>query len=549
MKKRKKRHKWKRLIMTLFLVLLTGGAFAVFAANNKVVDSDTASNVVNIGKVKVALSKQPLDQRGKKVTVGDPVSNLIKVTNEGDYAAYVRLELVKEWQVSGYNLTEAEQNLLKPDLIEVVLFDDTNWKQNSTDGKYYYQNILSVTSGSSVVSNSAIFSENYTINTASDATIDSQFNQLLGDIKKKGATLSVNITAKVEAIQASHVDVEKANGYIVGWKDASNSDSNPTVNIDPDATPIGGVDFKAEKIEITNSSASNLIDISNMLPGQTETTYIETKNSSQNTLPIYMYARTEEEFSALGEKQQQLLQQLELTVAKNDGTILYHGPLFENDSEQVMLSPEKPILLGNFAPGQSEKLYVSVSCPSSWAEGDINVKVLWVFASKKAVSNTAAPGGGGSPWRPAPTANTATAVPSPTATAEATEAPATELPSTSEPEVTDMVDVTEEPQFTPTPTEEIIEIEQPTKAPVGPDHEDVTATPVARTATPSKDVETIEEPEEREEPPLPSRDIDKVDSVYPTKTGDATPIILWCGTLLISLVGMTVAMRGWRQRK
>lgn len=271
-----------------------------------------------------------------------------------------------------------------------------------------------------------------------------------------------------------------------------------------------------------------------------------------------------------------------MIVAKKDGTILYKDSLYKQNSKEPMLSKENPILIDNFPANNSQNLYVALHCPASWSEGDIKVKVNWIFASSKAIpTNTKKPSGDDpviittntpmiteepvqgtkvpEPDTPEPDMPEPTKVPevspSPAATLEVTVSPMVTLTPSEKPEVSSVV-VTEEPDWeeeesdsteTAKPENAYKVTEEPVSTPKATDdgktmESEETDGPIE---TLEPDLTSDERPRRTSTPKLPTT----VEEVYPTKTGDATPIVVWLVLFVVSLVGTISAFTAYRKRR
>ena len=249
------------------------------------------------------------------------------------------------------------------------------------------------------------------------------------------------------------------------------------------------------------------------------------------------------------------------------GMVLYQELLSE--------SKDNPIFVDNFPVGKSQNLYVGIYCPASWTEGDVNVKVNWSFSSKKAIPDpTKRPSGGGGSViivtntpvvteepvmetdTPEPT-KVPEDTPLPTAVLEVTDTPMVTQTPSEKPKEPDMV-VTEAPEWeeveeettepaTPEPTNKATEV--PSSTPKATDGVQPLKSEEPDNVDP---VETLEEdptsderPRRTSTPKLPTT----VEEVYPTKTGDATPIVVWLVLFVVSLVGTISAFTAYRKRE
>lgn len=569
----------KKIGVTLFVFLLFGFGifFVVRAANTS--PSAEATNVVTIGSVQIALHMEK--ESVGKIEAEHDITNKISVENTGKYPAYLRIKVTKEWKAyhSDSALDPAElEKITLPNVDSIQIKLESDWKQVIENGECYYYYKNPVASG-----NSAIFSNSYRI------TNDVFSGSVLEKLSAQDISVGGDIKVVAEAIQADTLTPKKdANDDIIGWPSENQIPSGVTPSVDTSVTfepgKVKEVKFETNDIKINSEKTNTFIDISGMMPGESKTHLIQITNASTETIPVYMYAKTKNAFSSLSEDEKELLRHLQLAIMNEKKQLVYSGPLFENDASKEMFSPEIPILLGKLPPGTSEKLFVAVKCPESWDKPNVGVKVLWVFNAKTALpSPTVTDNSGG------------TATISPTATFNTnTPAPST-IPQTTIPQVSETPTVSGKPSDKPnatassaskTPKPTNIETSVPDKTPKPTDSatmpSDVSPTPVAsnNTVTPirphksespkpsptyhsnpkptgDEEIETPEvitnRPSKTTKPEKtaehgdsnvpqnsgdPNRKIDpNIYPVYPTKTGDRTPIFFWiiCGGL--SLIG------------
>lgn len=559
---KKKRRRKRYGLLAFFFVLFFGGgiAFYVFAASNS---TTTATNTVEVGKVEVELD---MTNHDAGVIGPGSVSNPVSVANTGNYSAYIRMFVKKHWEITegGVQLTQEQIFNKYPNLSvsAIAIQLKEGWTQGVTSSLYpgyecYYYN-EAVPSGKSRAMSVVPFSDSYCLKTEETPGDGGITNELLTRFSRNGAKVDGYYEVIVEAIQADTcIPVVNGENQIVNWNDIPDTSAPmPTVSFDPAATPVGAVSFNSENTEITN--ADSFITMNNLVPGTTEERVVEIKNTSEQTLPVYVYAETAEEYDSLTDDQKEWLEQLQLVIGLKDGTILYQNSFYKPNSNEPMLSKDNPILIGNFPSNTSENLYVAIHCPASWTKGDVQVKVNWIFASKKAVyDSTPSPSvvESEAPIVIVTDAPVVTEMPSespsdppseqpretnvivtehPNWEEEETVPPATEQPQLTEqpqPENTDMV--TEEPVPTPKPTEGIKPM-----ASKDPDN-------LAPVETLEGDWPSDKVPKRTSTPKQPT----KVEEVHPTKTGDLTPIIVWLVLFVVSCIGMISAFAGYRKRR
>lgn len=607
---KKKRRKKRYGIFAFFLVLFFWGGVA-FYVYGQVDTTTTATNVVNVGKVDVELGMEEHD--AGQIAAGDMISNIVEVENVGNYPAYVRVFVKKYWKIkeNGQELTQ-EQIATKYPALSVNAIDiqlEYGWTKGDGSSSYpgyecYYYNMN--LAGSMGRGMPIRFSGSYTLKTEQTTGDGGITNDLLTAFTKNAATVDGYYEVIVEAIQAdtcipetSTVDGEV---MITNWNDVPN-DNVPNTEIvpNPNADPDGVVNFKSENTEITNASA--FLTMKDLVPGKAEGKKVKIQNTSDRTLPIYVYAESSEAYDSLDETEKEWLQQLQLVIEKEDGKVLYQNSLYKPNSEEAMLSKYNPVLIGNFDPNTSQNLYVYIYCPASWEQGDVEVKVDWIFASQKSVPTKAPSGGGGGAVIITTKPPVVTEEPViETEIPKITEAPATAVPKDTEPVVTDVpketdrVKETEPPIVTEAPTAPVETGVVITDSPVYEGKETIVPVTKAPTIeTPVQDIPTVteynpvatakptakrtakpvakvtKEPTQKPkvtESPVPDYYLDgnnpadnvprrtstpkedtTVKDVYPTKTGDATPIVVWLALFVVSCMGMCVTFTTYQRRR
>lgn len=588
---KKKRRKRRYHFLAFCLVLFFGGGIALYVYG-QTTETNTATNTVTVGKVKVELAMATHD--AGVITPG-AISNTVTVENVGDYPAYIRMFVKKHWEITENKATLTPEQIVKKyselsvDAIDIKLKD--GWAKGAGSSFYpgyecYYYNQVVDTGKKGV--DAICFSDSYELQEG-DGGIT---NELLLKFTENEAKVYGYYSVIVEAIQADTcIPVNSTvNGInmITSWNDTpSTLTPVSTIRIDPSATPAGMVNFKSENTEITN--AASFIDVNSLLPGKTEERVVEIKNTSDQTLPVYVYAESAEEWNRLDETQRQWLEQLQLVVGKEDGTVLYQASLYKPNSDEPMLSAERPIHIGDFPSNTNQKLYVAISCPASWTKGDVQVKVNWIFASKRALP-TRKPSVIDPPSYnetnapvietdiPKETSWPVTDKPVATSVSEETKAPLdTELPSDS-PQETNVV-VTDSPLWdgketlapetqspatmspaTMSPGTQSPETQSPASdTPATSDDHVITPVPSSSIGILGSEVPDTPAPSRSPDLSNPSDNVPrktstprqptKVEELYPTKTGDVTPVVVWLVLFVVSWIGMIFVIAAWRKSR
>lgn len=585
---KKKRGKKKSGFLAFFFVFFFGGGIALsIYVMGQITETDTTTNTVTVGKVKVELAMATHDA-GTIIPGETAISNTVTVKNVGDYPAYIRMFVKKYWEIKEKNVTLTPEQIankyaeLSVDAIDIQLEDGWNKGENSSSYPgyecYYFNNVVTVTE------NAICFSDSYQLKAEEIKGDGGITNELLLKFTKNGAKVDGYYSVIVEAIQADTcIPMRDSENRITNWNDTPKTLAPvSTIQIDPSAKPSGVVNFKSENTEITN--ADSFITVASLLPGETEEHVVEIKNTSDRTLPVYVYAKSAEKWNSLTKEQKEWLEQLRLIVGKEEGTVLYQNSLYKLDSEEPMLSAENAILIDYFSPNTSQKLYVAISCPASWTKGDVKVKVNWIFASKKALpSKTQKPSGEGDGpiititdapiVTEEPVMETEVPEDTPLATAilEVTDTPVvTQMPSESPWET--MVVVTDSPVWegkeTMTPDTQVPITQPPdtqlpdtqppaSEMPAVTDDNVIVPEPTSDTGGLVSEEPNTHEPSYSPKVIHPSDDVPKktstpkqptkVEELYPTKTGDVTPIVVWLVLFVVSCIGIISVAIVWRK--
>lgn len=587
----KKRRKRSCGFLAFFLLLFFGGGIALYVYGQSITTT-TATNIVTVGKVDVELAMATHDA-GTIVPGETKISNTVTVENVGVYPAYIRMFVKKHWVITQGGVTLTPEQIsnqyseLSVDAIDIQL--ENGWTKGESSSSYpgydcyYYKEVVD-TDKKGV--DAIAFSDSYQLKAEEKQDDGGISNELLLKFTKNGAKVDGYYSVIVEAIQADTcIPVTKeidGETMITDWNDIpSDVELVPPFDMDPADAPVGIVNFKSENTEITDSDA--FITVDSLLPGETAQRMVEIRNTSDQMLPIYVYAESAESYENLSDDQKNWLEQLLLVIVKEDGTVLYKDSLYKPNSDEPMLSMYNPILIDKFPANTTQNLYVIISCPATWTKASVTVKVNWIFASKKAVA-TKAPSSADQPavlktdvpdvtegplletdipqqteepfptatdhempmitelpgevtYAPEATISLVTAVPSPQETGViVTDSPVWEGKETVRPSMHPMVqetpDMVDGNEGTPKPSSDIgigASKDPDTPAPAQtPEKEDV-SNQVPKTSTPKKPT--------------------TVEVLYPTKTGDATPIVVWLVLFVVSCIGMISVATAWKKKR
>lgn len=133
--------------------------------------TDTATNVITMGNIKIKLHEQRVGNNEDGtlepfedvvgVVPGDSVSKIVTVENTGNNPAWVRISLEK-----AISLAEGVEGEINPSLVTFDIGDD--WVER--DGWYYYTKVLNASETTTAFFNNVIFSENMS-NMYQDSTV------------------------------------------------------------------------------------------------------------------------------------------------------------------------------------------------------------------------------------------------------------------------------------------------------------------------------------------------------------------------------------------
>lgn len=567
MAKRAKKRKGKIFIFLSILIFSAIGITIAYAANNAI---NTATNVVTIGNVKIALHNQDDEEvnlyskdpnfNHRNIMPGEQIEKFVSVENVGDYPAYIRMKVKREW------LHNDNKPQFKAEAIEPSVED--GWSIGTAEDSdyvyYYYQTI---------VTPSAIipFMKSFCVSPGA----------IVQDNIDKNPNAEGKITVVAEAVQSDCYTPTTNGNTIINWeqgaefgKDFENDIPNPSV-VTQSAVTQSAVEFVGNSGDFVSfkDGTDLFLNVKGLMPGRTVEQIISIKNIYDNPVKVYLYAKIPDDNGnmavARSNTEWELLKELILTIHSIDSSgekrEIYKGALFENDSSKDMLSKEKAVCLGTFLKGKSYQLVASVTLPGSWSHSYCQTRIDWVFVTEEMLkpSTPTPPPASPSKPLPVPTSSAPTIVPE-----EPTQEPPTTLPEetlepTSKPqvEVTDKpLDIgepedTPEPSMTPRPTNSPPPITPtPTDFELGGDDNPMAKPSIEPRPSKTPKPVTTKTPKKTKKPETPNEtknpeesvggDVPKID-VTPdlpeesaTKTGDDTPIFFWGVVCFVSLLGI-----------
>lgn len=566
-KEGKKKRKRRGFLFLAILVFSAIGITIAYAANNA---TNTATNVVTIGNVKIALHNQDDEEvnlyskdpnfNHRNIMPGEQIEKFVSVENVGDYPAYIRMKVKREWL---HNDSEPEFQF-KAEAIEPSVED--GWsigKAEDSDYVYYYYQ--KVVTPSDVIP----FMKSFCVSSGA----------IKQDNIDKNPNAEGKITVVAEAVQSDYYTPTKNGNMIVNWEQGAefgenfeNDIPNPSVATQSAVTQ-SAVEFVGNSGDFVSfkDGTDLFLNVKGLMPGETVEQIISIKNIYDNPVKVYLYAKIPDDNGnmavARSNMEWELLKELVLTIRAIDSSgekEIYRGSLFENDSSKDMLSKEKAICLGTFLKGMNYQLVASVTLPGSWSHSYCQTRIDWVFVTEEMLKP---------PTPTPPPASPSTPLPIPTIVPEEpskeppTNSPVETLLPTAEPTSMPQVEVTDkpldvgdpedtpEPPLTPRPTNSPTSVTPtPTDFEFGGD--DNPEAPVSVKPNPTKTPKPVptKMPKETEKPVTPKitknpeesvgGDVPKID-VTPelpeesaTKTGDDTPIFFWGVVCFVSLLGI-----------
>lgn len=547
------------LLCTIFLTI-----GITFAVNKK---EETATNVVTVGNVKIALVNEYAEPEDVKLLPGQEIDKRVAVKNIGSTAAYIRIKLKKKWETVAENGDTAEMTSGDLDYIKPNFCNPQLWVYNAAEGCYYYQKSLAAGATTEELMDS------FQISTAMTN------EEIISTYAKARGTILVS----AEAVQAEHYNPLNEEGKIVAWEGVDFTQYVEDYVVE--TTPIPEGEYTDSTVTFVNdandfikfSDGDDLfLNMTGMLPGQTVKQTIQVKNTSSKAVKLYLYAKTpgaynlnitdnslteaeKAEIIANGQRiMEELWSSLRLTIidetdgayVKNeDGIPINNINLFRVNNYEM--SENNKILLGEFASKKAANFKISLTLDPEWEVGSCETKVDWVFLCNEAANYN-------------PQVNItdipATEEPKPTVTPEWTTPTAT-LEPTLPPSIADPTPniVTPTPNIE-TPTKEPIVTQEPITPTITPTPDDgvvVETNPPAietpqptlvieetKAPTQSGDIEETKKPNKTKKPSVPQA-TKKLETTKPTSvpkkqtpdTGDVAPLLPWTICFLLSGIG------------
>lgn len=525
---------------------------------------NTTTNVVTVGNVKIELMNEDDEEvnannnpNPKAVMPGDKISKVVKVKNVGDYAAYIRVKVKKEWE---------NNSTVKPlTAAAIVPLEEEGWVLGTGEDKgydyYYYQSIVPATK------KEITFMNYYELDSAliDNDTLNANYKNVKG-----------KITVEAEAIQADFYQPiyfpEDKGNVIKDWpdiafgKDFKNDAPIPSIATQSAVTQ-SAVEFVGDSgnfVSFNDTNPDLFLNIKGMMPGEEREQIIEIENTTSNkTVRVYMYSTVPQGMD-LTSIEGELLKSLQIRVDSwNKSRQGDWQPLFD---ENISGNPN---LLGEFEPGEKRQLRIWIRLPGTWKHSYCQTKVNWTFVTEKDLITP-------TPYYPtnSPTPQVTPTVEPESPTVSPVVTPSLEPTPEKTVEPTDIPINADPPKETPNPTLE----PSPTPKPTNPPTPIVpTPTPIAPTPTdfeigiddppmadasseprPSKTPKPAptKKPKKTKKPATPTPEVTKnpeesVGGDVPqidvtpnlpeesaTKTGDDTPIFFWSVVCLVSLFGV-----------
>ena len=299
----------------------------IYALTNEVInntESTVSTSFVDIEIKEYNGDNTVFTDDGKHVMPGEDISLVPRINNLG-IDCYIRAKI--SYTINGREYDE----------LEFINGNYQSWTKSN--GYYYYNGILAKSSSVDLFNN---------------VHIPDSLND------QNSATIIVNII--VEAIQAKNFD-----GEISSWNGVNVIKAvDRSYNVDPSGDSTVIYENEAEKyIRISDNFFGNL---GNLLPGDSVSETVTIHNNGRNKINYYVSLEHDE----LTEEEKNLLNNINLIIKKENGTIL---------SESKLYSLNKT-LLGTYNLNDTENIIFEVSLPKELDNefSKILAKVRWKFS-------------------------------------------------------------------------------------------------------------------------------------------------------------------------
>lgn len=285
---------------------------------------------------------------------GQDVTKEVSVSNTGTTPELVRISLEKRIGHLGEDGNVVNDESL--DLDKMILNTDTESWELRDDGWYYYKDVLEPGGETTKLLKSFSLEEGLTDDYQS---LDCQIVVNAETIQFGGGSEAV------WGIDLADIGLQ--------WTDGDYEDTETSVNF------LG----ESEKFDIEVAKTDLFANFKDVLPGSTRSQVIQVTNSSKDTVTIGLDAMELdlEEKRIQGDSEQVRALMMDYATAKvsdADGNVVYDGP--------VGGQGECDIDLGEFAPGESKALHVSLSVsPDMDADAQsLMGSVSWEFSAAMA---------------------------------------------------------------------------------------------------------------------------------------------------------------------
>ena len=299
----------------------------IYALTNEVInntESTVSTSYVDIEIKEYNGDNTEFTEDGKNVMPGEDISLVPRINNLG-IDCYIRAKL--SYTINGREYDELE-------------FIDGNYKNWTKDNGYYYYGSILNKNGSVDLFNNVHIPD----------SLSSQDN----------STIVVNIV--VEAVQAKNFD-----GEISSWNGVNVIKAvDRSYEVDPSGDSTIIYENDADKyIQISDNFFGNL---GNLLPGDSVSETVTIRNNGRNKIDYYISL----EYDDLTDEERNLLNNINLVIKKENGTILSESKLYNLNK----------ILLGTYNLNDSENIIFEVSLPKELDNefSKILAKVKWKFS-------------------------------------------------------------------------------------------------------------------------------------------------------------------------
>ena len=354
--KKKSCYRILSLIFAFAFVLSTGLTFASWKVSSSTVNTITMGSVT--GKI------IEVYEQGQTVYPAATVDKDVKVQNIGNVDVFVRVNIEKNWGAS----RDSDGDLIVDPSLNtdniIIQYDSKNWYYNDNDGYYYYLDALKPAEVTQ-----SLFKSFY----IDGKTTGGEYNNKEADI-----------VVTMEMVQAG------GNG-LSHWNMTA-EELGITYTQNDQTMMVTTVDFENPKKGFTFevNDGDLFANFKDLIPGESRSQELTVTNNWSQDVEIFLHANYIEQTQATDETRELIDNLLKkyarITVASEDGEQIYSGPIWGNPTAEDSSEPsmKEPYSLGDFASGQTKKMYVNLYLDENMDNEykDLLGKIEWVFTAE-----------------------------------------------------------------------------------------------------------------------------------------------------------------------